>query len=86
MAMSIEFQKGDVIVEIGEDRWRFLVVAVNENFCTLVMFRMKEKIHMFDNIVGIENESVQRDFVKVSHMKVPGFIDDRCQMVLDSYQ
>ena len=84
--MSIEFQKGDVIVEIGDSRWRFLVVAANENFYTLVMFPLKSKINMFDNIVGIENESVQSDFVKVSHMKVPGFMEDRCQMVLDSYQ
>ena len=43
MAMSIEFQKGDVIVEIGDSDWRFLVVAANENFYTMVMFRMKEK-------------------------------------------
>ena len=69
--MKCEFKKGDVIVKMMDERWRYLVVNVNYEEYWCIPFGQREQISAFQSARTFSIGFVHSNFVKVGRMKVP---------------
>ena len=69
-----EFKRGDVVVMIGEARWRLLIVDANVESYYGVAFERGEKISVFAYTHSFKKSDIESNYIKVCEMKVPGWL------------
>jgi hypothetical protein len=69
-----EFKRGDVVVMIGEARWRMLIVDVKVETYYGVTFERGEKIGVFAYTHSFSKSYIERNYIKVCSMKVPRWL------------
>ena len=72
--MTDEFKRGDVVVMIGEARWRLLIVDVKVELYYGVTFERGEKISVFAYTHSFKKSDIDCNCIKVGSMKVPRWL------------
>lgn len=72
--MTDEFKRGDVLVMIGEARWRLLIVDVKVESYYGVTFERGEKISVFAYTHSFRKSDIESNYIKVCSMKVPRWL------------
>ena len=69
-----EFKRGDVLVMIGEARWRLLIVDVHVEAYYGVTFERGEKISVFACTHSFWKPDIESNYIKVDSIKVPRWL------------